>query len=314
VYVNFYFEASTELRVPVVLRSFFLPGYVGHVRTVNVGKDTSFALSCHVAKDVNRVVYHSQIWINPVPACANFSFTKWLRNVRDFFTIGELGVAIIEIPACSYWIFSCPNWFPHPFQILSHRVDSTVHFQKLYGYIIFVVTRLSLGLLTLHFVFIFGPSEILFHFVQIYFDKLTQYLLWRVFLWSILSRIKALEAVEASQLEVLADLELREVPARLSFLFGRPNLLVLLGRLLLEDLQVRRYPLILQDLQVPATILPNTSPNISNVMYVLYLLCVLQVQVILWVLCLLFHPFRPSFRPFPFPPCVPLDLSFPGHL
>jgi hypothetical protein len=73
VYVNFYFEASAELRVPVVLRSFFLPGYVGHVRAVDVGKDTSFALSCHVAKDVNRVVYHSQIWINPVPTCANFS-------------------------------------------------------------------------------------------------------------------------------------------------------------------------------------------------------------------------------------------------
>ena len=61
--------SSTHVRVPVLLAALLAPRNVGHLRRLQVRVDASFSRASHVTKDVDGVVRHAQVGVNPVPTC-----------------------------------------------------------------------------------------------------------------------------------------------------------------------------------------------------------------------------------------------------
>lgn len=74
-----YFEAASEVRIPIRLVLFFTPRDVGHLTGVYVGKYARFSAAAHVTVHVHGVVRHSQIRVYPVPSYSNRTDTTLFR-------------------------------------------------------------------------------------------------------------------------------------------------------------------------------------------------------------------------------------------
>lgn len=65
-----HFGSAAHVRVPLFFAADLLaPRNVGHFGRLKVRVDASFARASHVTKDVNGIVRHAQVGIDPVPTC-----------------------------------------------------------------------------------------------------------------------------------------------------------------------------------------------------------------------------------------------------
>ena len=61
------FGRSSHVRVPIFFAALFAPRDVGHLGGLQIRVDASLSQARHVAEDVNGVVRHAQVGIDPVP-------------------------------------------------------------------------------------------------------------------------------------------------------------------------------------------------------------------------------------------------------
>lgn len=65
-----HFGSAAHVRVPLFFAADLLaPRNVGHFGRLKVRVDASFARASHVTKNVNGIVRHAQVGIDPVPTC-----------------------------------------------------------------------------------------------------------------------------------------------------------------------------------------------------------------------------------------------------
>ena len=90
--------STTHVRVPLFFAADLLaPRNVGHFRWLKVRVDASLARASHVTKDVNGIVRHAQVGIDPVPTCQPvcIQLNKWLFSIFYFVFLSLLIFFII---------------------------------------------------------------------------------------------------------------------------------------------------------------------------------------------------------------------------